>query len=207
MTALEAGIPPLPPYIAAEAAEGAAYRALPSPKASVLNAVTNTVTDLNTRFTKVTIMAGALSCNSSWLHRSLVISHGWITVLPSQVQLALGPATNFELDACSKRGHVHHLHDTAARHLKLLFDVQLWRARDWHASHVHGHQSRLEHVCWSVLRVVSAGLQTIATVRADVSDYNAQVISKIVTLHNNTVDEVNRKIDQYLPQVRKYDHM
>ena len=53
MTASEAAIPPLPPYIAAEAVEGAAYRALPSPKASVLSAVTNTVTDLNTRFTKV----------------------------------------------------------------------------------------------------------------------------------------------------------
>lgn len=42
--------------------------------------------------------------------------------------------------------------------------------------------------------------------RADVNDYNAEVISKIVTLHNSTVDQVNRKIDQYMPQVRKYDH-
>lgn len=58
-----------------------------------------------------------------------------------------------------------------------------------------------------MLRALTAGLQTIAMVRADVSDYNAEVISKIVTLHNSTVDQVNRKIDQYLPQVRKYDHM
>ena len=54
---------------------------------------------------------------------------------------------------------------------------------------------------------MSAGLQTIAMVRTDVSDYNALIISKIVTLHNNTVGQVNRKVDQYLPQVRKYDHM
>ena len=53
MTASEAAIPPLPPHIAAEAVGGAAYRALPTPKASVLNAVTSTVADLNTRFTKV----------------------------------------------------------------------------------------------------------------------------------------------------------
>ena len=53
MAANEAAIPPLLPYIAAEAVEGAAYRALPSPKASVLNAVTNTVADLNARFTRV----------------------------------------------------------------------------------------------------------------------------------------------------------
>ena len=59
MTASEAAIPSLPPYIVAEAAEGAAYGALPSPKASVLNAVVNTVSDLNTRFTKVTT-------NHSW---------------------------------------------------------------------------------------------------------------------------------------------
>lgn len=51
------------------------------------------------------------------------------------------------------------------------------------------------------------GLQSISTVRADVSNYNAEILSKIVTLHNETVDKVNSKIEQYLPRVRKYDHM
>ena len=55
--------------------------------------------------------------------------------------------------------------------------------------------------------IEGAGLQSIAVVRADVTDYNAEILSKIVTLHNNTVDQVNSRIDQYLPQVRKYDHM
>lgn len=57
------------------------------------------------------------------------------------------------------------------------------------------------------LRAVCARPQTIAMARADVNDYSAEVISKIVTLHNNTVDQVDRKIDEYLPRVRKYDHM
>ncbi|KAL3142107.1 hypothetical protein ABBQ32_004725 [Trebouxia sp. C0010 RCD-2024] len=100
MTASRAAILPLDPYIAAEAGEGVAYRALPTPKASVLNAVSTTVSDLNTRFER-----------------------------------------------------------------------------------------------------------SISTVRADVSNYNAEILSKIVTLHNETVDKVNSKIEQYLPRVRKYDHM
>lgn len=53
MTASRAAILPLDPYIAAEAGEGVAYRALPTPKASVLNAVSTTVSDLNTRFERV----------------------------------------------------------------------------------------------------------------------------------------------------------
>lgn len=53
MTASEAALPPLPPYIVAEAAQGVAYRALPSPKASVLSSVINTVSDLDSRFTQV----------------------------------------------------------------------------------------------------------------------------------------------------------
>ena len=44
-------------------------------------------------------------------------------------------------------------------------------------------------------------------VRADISDYNNLILSKIVTLHNDTVDRVNAKVDSYMPQVRKYDHM
>lgn len=61
MTASRDAILPLPPYIAAELAEGLAYRALPSPKGSVLTAVTNTVSDLNTRFDQVTVKAGRLT--------------------------------------------------------------------------------------------------------------------------------------------------
>lgn len=70
MTASEAAIPPLPPYIAAEAAEGAAYGALPSPKASVLNAVVNTVTDLNTRFTQVISHCCTIASSSVMAHQS-----------------------------------------------------------------------------------------------------------------------------------------
>ena len=53
MTTSEAAIPDLVPHIVAEAAEGAAYAALPSPKGSVLNAVTSTIGDLNARFSQV----------------------------------------------------------------------------------------------------------------------------------------------------------
>ena len=44
-------------------------------------------------------------------------------------------------------------------------------------------------------------------VRSDISAYNAQILGKIVTLHNDTVDKVNDKVDEYMPKVRKYDHM
>lgn len=53
MTTSLTAVPPLLPYIVAEAAEGAAYQALPSPKSSVLNGITATVADLDARFTKV----------------------------------------------------------------------------------------------------------------------------------------------------------
>ena len=48
-------------------------------------------------------------------------------------------------------------------------------------------------------------LQTTTTVRADITSYNAQILDKIVTLHNETVDKVTAKEDQYLPKVRHYD--
>lgn len=57
------------------------------------------------------------------------------------------------------------------------------------------------------MRYQSNGLQTITTVRADINSYNAEILGKIVTLHNDTVDKVNDKVDQYMPKVRKYDHM
>ena len=48
-------------------------------------------------------------------------------------------------------------------------------------------------------------LQTTTDVRADISSYNAQILSKIVMLHNDTVDRVTEKENQYLPEVRHYD--
>lgn len=74
MTASEAAVPPLPPYIAAEAGQGVAYRALPSPKASVLNSVTNTVSDLDSRFTQVAYYGWSAA---------LVKCHGWSIVVAS----------------------------------------------------------------------------------------------------------------------------
>ena len=65
MAASRAAIPSLDPYIVAEAAQGVAYRALPSPKGSVLNAVSTTVSDLNTRFEQV-------------------LSHSWTSALQAQ---------------------------------------------------------------------------------------------------------------------------
>ena len=53
MAASRAAVPSLDPYIVAEAGQGVAYRALPSPKGSVLNAVSTTISDLNTRFEQV----------------------------------------------------------------------------------------------------------------------------------------------------------
>ncbi|DBA78043.1 TPA: hypothetical protein ACH3X2_008019 [Trebouxia sp. C0005] len=46
---------------------------------------------------------------------------------------------------------------------------------------------------------------TTTTVRADIASYDAQILDKIVTLHNETVDKVTAKEDQYLPKVRHYD--
>jgi hypothetical protein len=48
-------------------------------------------------------------------------------------------------------------------------------------------------------------VQTTTMVRADIASYNAQILDKIVTLHNETVDKVTAKEDQYLPEVRHYD--
>ena len=48
-------------------------------------------------------------------------------------------------------------------------------------------------------------LQTTTMARADIASYNAQILNKIVTLHNQTVDKVTAKEDQYLPEVRHYD--
>ena len=61
MTTSQAAIPDLVPHIVAEAAEGAAYTALPSPKGSVLNAVTSTIRDLDTRFSQVSRATSSLS--------------------------------------------------------------------------------------------------------------------------------------------------
>ena len=46
-------LPPRPPYIASEAAEGVAYSALPSPKAAVLTPVTETVKALYNQISTV----------------------------------------------------------------------------------------------------------------------------------------------------------
>ena len=49
----EAAIPPLAPYIVAEGAEGVAYDQLPTPKNSVLNAISSVVTDLDNKIRQV----------------------------------------------------------------------------------------------------------------------------------------------------------
>ena len=100
------------------------------------------------------------------------------------------------------------MHDVTGITCRCSFNVHPWKACDFvSASDVNDPKSRLESVRSPVSRAMSVDLQTIAMVKADVSDYNAEVLNKIVTLHNSTVDQVNRKIDQYMPQVRKYDHM
>ena len=82
MTASEAAIPPLPPYIVAEALQGAAYRALPSPKASVLSAVIDTVSDLNIRFTKVTCLGCTIALSSLMAINDCLISYTTVTTRP-----------------------------------------------------------------------------------------------------------------------------
>lgn len=47
--------------------------------------------------------------------------------------------------------------------------------------------------------------QTTTEVQADITSYNAQILDKINTLHNDTVDRVTAKENQYLPEVRHYD--
>ena len=51
----------------------------------------------------------------------------------------------------------------------------------------------------------AAATQTTTDARADIVSYNAQIIDKIVMLHNQTVDRVTAKENQYLPEVRHYD--
>ncbi len=53
MTTTEDALPARDPYIVAEAAEGVAYRQLPTPKGAVLLSITATVADLNSKITTV----------------------------------------------------------------------------------------------------------------------------------------------------------
>ena len=53
ITDAEAALPSTASWVTAELIEGAAYTALPTPKAGVLTAITNTVTDLNSKITTV----------------------------------------------------------------------------------------------------------------------------------------------------------
>lgn len=53
ITDAEAALPSTASWVTAELIEGAAYAALPTPKAGVLTAITNTVTDLNSKITTV----------------------------------------------------------------------------------------------------------------------------------------------------------
>lgn len=55
------------------------------------------------------------------------------------------------------------------------------------------------------LQAGSVVLQTTSEVQADITSYNAQILDKINTLHNDTVDQVTAKENQYLPEVRHYD--
>lgn len=53
ITDAEAALPSTASWVAAEVIEGAAYAALPTPKAGVLTAITSTVADLNNKITTV----------------------------------------------------------------------------------------------------------------------------------------------------------
>lgn len=50
-------LPELPPYIVAEALEGAAYASLPNPKGGVLTPITAVVTDLYNRISSVSLLS------------------------------------------------------------------------------------------------------------------------------------------------------
>ena len=53
--------------------------------------------------------------------------------------------------------------------------------------------------------VIAASVQTTTEVRSDIASYDATIINKIVTLHNDTVDRITDKENEYLPKVRHYD--
>ena len=47
----------------------------------------------------------------------------------------------------------------------------------------------------------------MANTRAQIGIYNAQVLSKVQTLHSDTIDKINKYEDKYMPKVYKYDSM
>ena len=53
ITTAQAAIPAREPYVVSEAAEGAAYDALPNPKGAVLNSISAIVSDLNSKISSV----------------------------------------------------------------------------------------------------------------------------------------------------------
>ena len=50
-------------------------------------------------------------------------------------------------------------------------------------------------------------LQTVATTRQEIEDYNAQVLDKVNQLRDDTVGKIQEYEDKYLPKVNKYDGM
>lgn len=50
-------------------------------------------------------------------------------------------------------------------------------------------------------------LQTVATTRQQIGDYNAQVVDKVNQLRDDTVGKIQMYEDKYLPKVNKYDGM
>lgn len=48
--------------------------------------------------------------------------------------------------------------------------------------------------------------QTVSSKRTQINDYIDQMQNKLNNMHNKTIDKVTAKQDQYMPDVRKYDH-
>lgn len=65
ITTAQAALPARGPYIISEAAEGAAYTALPNPKGAVLTSVSNLVSDLNSKISTVSRRLQACSPQSA----------------------------------------------------------------------------------------------------------------------------------------------
>ena len=55
--------------------------------------------------------------------------------------------------------------------------------------------------------MVLCALQTVATTRQQIGDYNAQVVDKVNQLRDDTVGKIQKYEDKYLPKVNKYDGM
>lgn len=50
-------------------------------------------------------------------------------------------------------------------------------------------------------------MQTVTTTRQQIRDYNALILAKVDQLRGDTVGNINKYEDKYLPKVNKYDDM